>query len=152
MLLPAPTPSLLSIEQVAQILTLNARTVRSYVRKGSLKATRIGKQYRIALDDLEAFTGRPVKSHVDRVLSPALRVEISSVISVEGVTPARAGQITDRLGAAADGLRSIAQSIAVSTSYDAPRDRLQVLLASDLKSTRDFLSMIEAALKPLRAE
>ncbi len=152
MLLPAPTPSLLSIEQVAQILTLNARTVRSYVRKGSLKATRIGKQYRIALDDLEAFTGRPVKSYVDRVLSPALRVEISSVISVEGVTPARAGQITDRLGAAADGLRSIAQSIAVSTSYDAPRDRLQVLLASDLKSTRDFLSMIEAALKPLRAE
>ena len=65
---PAHTPSLLSVEQVAGILKLTVRTVRSYVRNGSLKATRIGKQYRVALGDLETFTGGPVESDARRVL------------------------------------------------------------------------------------
>jgi hypothetical protein len=33
------------------------KTVRNYVRDGRLKAVRIGKQYRIAREDLEAFMG-----------------------------------------------------------------------------------------------
>ena len=144
----AQTPSLLSVEQVAAILTLNVRTVRNYVRNGALKATRIGKQYRIDVKDLEAFTGRPVESHDERVRSRGGRVEVASVINLEGVSPALAGRITNVLTATADVLRSIEQPVAVSTTYDAPLDRMRVLLAADLKGTRDFLSMIEAALQP----
>ena len=50
---------LYSVEQVAERLGLHVKTVRSYVREGRLKAVRIGKQYRIAREDLEAMTGRP---------------------------------------------------------------------------------------------
>jgi excisionase family DNA binding protein len=146
------TPALLSVEQVAGILTLNVRTVRNYVRSGSLKATRIGKQYRIGLADLEAFTGRPVQSHVERVLSPGGRVEVSSVINMEGVTPALASRITNMLMATANVLRSIEQPVAVSTTYDVQLDRMRVLLAADLKSTRDFLSMINAVLEEPSAQ
>ena len=49
-----------SVDQVAAQLGLHVRTVRSYVRDGRLKAVRIGKQYRIAREDLEALTGHPV--------------------------------------------------------------------------------------------
>ena len=140
------TPALLSVEQVAQILGLNVRTVRNYVRSGALKATRIGKQYRIGVADLQAFTGRAVESHHERVRSPAGRVEVSSIINVEGVTPALASRITNMLMATADVLRSIEQPVAVSIAYDGPLERLRVLLAADLKSTRDLLSMIHAAL------
>ena len=49
---------LYSVEQVADLLNLHVRTVRNYVREGRLKAVRIGKQYRIAREDLEAMTGR----------------------------------------------------------------------------------------------
>jgi excisionase family DNA binding protein len=146
------TPALLSVEQVAEILTLNVRTVRNYVRSGSLKATRIGKQYRIGVADLEAFTGRPVESHDERVLSPGGRVEVSSVINMEGVTPALASRITNMLTAMANVLRSIEQPVAVSTTYDVQLDRLRVLLAADLKSTRDFLSMINAVLEEPSAQ
>ena len=141
------SPTLLSVEQVAAILTLNVRTVRNYVRSGALKATRIGKQYRIGVADLQAFTGRAVESHDERVRSPAGRVEVSSVINVEGVTPALASRITNMLMATADVLRSIEQPVALSTSYDVQLDRMRVLLAADLKSTRDFLSMINAVLE-----
>ncbi|MEW2439811.1 helix-turn-helix domain-containing protein, partial [Streptomyces caniferus] len=54
------TDSLYSVEQVAERLGLHVRTIRNYVRDGRLPAVRIGKQYRIAHEDLEAFTGRPV--------------------------------------------------------------------------------------------
>jgi excisionase family DNA binding protein len=140
-------PALLSVEQVAAILALNVRTVRNYVRNGSLKATRIGKQYRIGVADLEAFTGRPVDSGDTRALSPRGRVEVSSVINIEGVTSAVASRITNMLTATANVLRSIEQPVSVSTSYDVPLDRMRVLLAADLKSTRDFLSLIHAALE-----
>jgi len=52
---------LYSVERVADLLNLHVRTVRNYVREGRLKAVRIGKQYRIAREDLEAMTGRPAK-------------------------------------------------------------------------------------------
>jgi excisionase family DNA binding protein len=51
-----------SVEQVAERLGLHVRTVRSYVREGRLKAVRIGKQYRIAGEDLATMTGRPAAS------------------------------------------------------------------------------------------
>jgi hypothetical protein len=51
------------------------------------------------------------------------------------------------LVATAHVLRSIEQPVAVSTSYEEQLDRMRVLLAADLKSTRDFLSMINAVLE-----
>ena len=48
---------LYSAEEAAQILGLQVRTVRNYVREGRLPGVRIGKQYRIARSALEAFAG-----------------------------------------------------------------------------------------------
>ena len=53
---------LYSIWEVADLLGLHVRTVRNYVRDGRLKAVRIGKQYRIAREDLEVLTGRPASA------------------------------------------------------------------------------------------
>jgi excisionase family DNA binding protein len=147
-LTPTHAASLLSVEQVAEILTLNVRTVRNYVRSGRLKATRIGKQYRIGLADLETFTGRPVESHDPRTPAPGGRVEISSVINVEGVTSELASRIANTLMATANMLRSFERSVAVSTTYDVQLDRMRVLLAADLATTRDFLGLISAVLEP----
>jgi excisionase family DNA binding protein len=51
---------LYSAEEVAEQLGLHVRTVRGYVRDGRLRAVRIGKQYRITREDIEAFVGSPV--------------------------------------------------------------------------------------------
>ena len=59
MILVAMTQELYSVEQVAERLGLHVRTVRNYVRDGRLKAVRIGKQYRIAREHLDALTGQP---------------------------------------------------------------------------------------------
>ncbi len=45
----------LSTYQVAKILGVNIQTVRHYIRKGELKAARVGKKYIITLEDVDAF-------------------------------------------------------------------------------------------------
>jgi excisionase family DNA binding protein len=48
---------LLSVNEVADELRVQPRTVREYIRTGSLRATKIGKNYRIRVQDLALFTG-----------------------------------------------------------------------------------------------
>ena len=143
----SPLTGLLSVEEVAEILKLHVRTVRNYVRDGRLKATRIGKQYRIALSDLESFTGGPVEGHEERRLAPGGSVQVSSVFTVEGVTPALATRLTNSLMGSAKGPREPGQSLAVSTAYEVEFDRLRILLATDLPTLRSFLPLIEAVLE-----
>jgi excisionase family DNA binding protein len=47
---------LLSVKEVADELRVQPRTVREYIRTGALRATRIGKNYRIRVQDLALFT------------------------------------------------------------------------------------------------
>ncbi len=74
---------LYSVEQVAERLGLHVKTVRNYVREGRLKAVRIGKQYRIARQDLEAMTGRsePAPEPVRRSVTSRFRASWRSMPS-----------------------------------------------------------------------
>jgi excisionase family DNA binding protein len=69
------------VEQVADMLGLHVKTVRAHVRDGRLKAVRIGKQYRIAREDLEALTGgaAPVPG---RDAERDRHAEVSSIVHV----------------------------------------------------------------------
>jgi len=50
-------PGMYSLDQVADRLGLQVRTVRSYVRSGRLHAIRIGKQYRVSQESLQVLIG-----------------------------------------------------------------------------------------------
>ncbi|MFD3513477.1 helix-turn-helix domain-containing protein [Streptomyces sp. NPDC058657] len=90
-----------SVDQVAGLLGLHVKTVRAYVREGRLRATRIGKQYRIAREDLEAFTGAPVTP------SPAVRrprhAEASSIVQIDAIGPDEASRLTNAVMATVGG-------------------------------------------------
>jgi excisionase family DNA binding protein len=47
--------SLLTPEQVAEVLQLHVLTVYSYIRQGKLEAIRLGRHYRIVPEDLKRF-------------------------------------------------------------------------------------------------
>ena len=47
--------TLLTVEQVAQILQVHWQTVLTYIKSGKLKALKLGRGYRIDPKDLEAF-------------------------------------------------------------------------------------------------
>jgi excisionase family DNA binding protein len=49
--------NILTVDQVAEILELHPKTIRRFIREGKLKATKIGKQWRVTGDCLADFMG-----------------------------------------------------------------------------------------------
>ncbi len=53
-----PGEELLTVEEVAKELRINAKTVRQYIASGELIALVVGKGYKISREDLDDFKRR----------------------------------------------------------------------------------------------
>ena len=134
-----------TIEQVAERLGLHVKTVRNYVRDGKLKATRIGKSYRIARADLETLAG-PLAA--EPPVRRTRHVEVSSVVDIDAVDKDTAYRITTFVTAAVGGDRQGDQPVRVQTLYDEARARLKVIISGDVETTRMLLATIAAIAAP----
>jgi excisionase family DNA binding protein len=134
-----PEPRLYSLEQVAERLALQVRTVRSYVRSGRLKAIRIGKQYRVTRESFEELTGpAPLRDAVPR----HRRVEVSSVIQVDAVSVETAGRVTNHLVGAAKARRDDGSALRVETIYDGERAQLKVIVIGSLVNAANVFRLL----------
>jgi excisionase family DNA binding protein len=125
-----------SVEGIAERLGLHVRTVRGYIRDGRLKAVRIGKQYRIARADLDAFTGRPAEP------AGRPRAEVSAVVELDGIGPAAADRLSTLLVAGAQLPRGDPEPLRIQTIYDAARGRLKVIILGGAAATADILQTV----------
>lgn len=84
---------LLTIEAVAEILSVHSRTVRRYIKEGRLPGQKVGGQWRVQAEDLRLFMGvdsfaeianRPKADPESRTYdnSEEVRIRVSSVIDV----------------------------------------------------------------------
>jgi excisionase family DNA binding protein len=141
---------LYSPEQVAGLLGLHVRTVRNYVREGRLKAVRIGKQYRIARESLEAMTGRSVSALEPEPIRRQRHVEVSSIVEIDAVSPDTANRVTKLLGGAYNGRLSRDElrdePLRIETIYDAERARMKIILVGGMDTTASFFKVISAVL------
>jgi len=134
---------LYSVEQVADLLDLHVRTVRGYIRAGRLRAVRIGKQYRIARTDLDAFTGRPAPA--PPAGAPAL--EVSSIVQVDGVDRAAADRLATLVLAGVNTGHDPARPLRVQTVHDEERHRMKLVILGDAAATADLLHLVDAVLR-----
>ena len=137
---------LYSVDQVAERLGLHVRTVRNYVRDGRLKAVRIGKQYRIPRESLDALTGQHAPASV-AIAAASPRVEASSIVEIDGIAGEAASRMTIALLAAAKGGSEPGAPLRIDTVYDPERARLKVILTGSLGSTTSLLKFINAFLQ-----
>jgi len=138
---------LYSVEQVANRLGLHVRTVRGYVRDGRLKAVRIGKQYRIAGVDLEAFTGRAAASLEPAPVVRKRHVEVCSIVEIAAIAPDAASRITSFVMAAANGRPPELSRLRIDASYDETRAHLKFVITGGLATTAQFLGFINLHLE-----
>jgi len=67
---PIMATELLTVDEVAARLRLNPQTVRRWIRRGTLPATKIGrKEWRIRADDLEQRLGEPGDTAASRAVA-----------------------------------------------------------------------------------
>jgi excisionase family DNA binding protein len=127
---------LYSVEQVADRLGLHVKTVRNYVREGRLKAVRIGKQYRIAREDLEAMTGRS-----EPPPEPARRtrhVEVSSIVEIDAISPEMANRLMVMSGTS---------GIRIETIYNPERGHMKIILVGSMDINASYFRFISAVLE-----
>ena len=138
------TEEMYSVDQVAAQLGLHVRTVRNYIREGRLKAVRIGKQYRIAREHLEALTGRPAAPESQ---PPRRYVEVSSIVQIEAIRFDAASRVTNALMAAAKGRSADDEPLRIDTIYDQERGRLKVIVTGSIVATASLLKFMNAYLE-----
>ena len=138
---------LYSVEQVAERLGLHVRTVRNYVREGRLKAVRIGKQYRIAGEDLAALTGRPATAFRDTPVRRHRHAEVSSIVEIDAVSPETANRTTNLLVGAANARREGDATSRVETFYNEERAHMKIIVVGTMESNTKFFQLISAVLE-----
>lgn len=131
---------LYSVDQVADLLGLHVKTVRQYVREGRLKAVRIGKQYRVAGEDLAALTGRPAASFRPEPVPRTRHAEVSSIVEIDAISPELANRLTV-------GLIGGAQGIRVESIYNRERGQLKIILVGDMEKNAAYFKVIAAILE-----
>ncbi|URX61121.1 helix-turn-helix domain-containing protein [Luteibacter anthropi] len=108
-----------TVEDAATRLGLHPRTVHRMIREGRLRATRIGKSYRILPADLNAFAG------VEPTNVPSMPPRATAIVDVPDTDPATA----DRLTVAMQGMwisrGSDREAMQFTATYDAPWRQLR---------------------------
>ncbi len=158
---------MLSAEEAAQILGLQVRTVRNYVRDGRLPGVRIGKQYRIARADLEAFASGAVAQDPLFAAAAGAGAVTSASASLPGVPQARVGmalevsavvqvdradaEVAERIERTLDAFmlsRGIEDpALRVEPLYDSERQRVRVVIVGETGDAIELLRVIEAIVR-----
>lgn len=147
-----------SAEEAARILGLQVRTVRGYIREGRLPGRRIGKQYRIARVDLEAFTAgfggsagtvaAAAAGHGGPEQAPHAVAEVSSVVQIDAIDLPAWERLERTLTAVAAGSGggggSGAGDMRLEPLYDEQRRRLRLIIVASVPVTAELLRVIEA--------
>ena len=135
---------LYSVEHVAAHLGLHVRTVRNYVRDGRLKAVRIGKQYRIARDDIEALTGRPMEAPARETVLRHRHIDVSSIVEIEAIDPESVSRVTTFLIGASNSRPDGDEKLHIELIHDPERARLKVIILGSLDATASLLKVVRA--------
>lgn len=130
----------LTAEEAAKLLGLHPKTVRRMIREGRLRATRIGKSYRILESDLAQFTGAARESR-----SPAARV--TSVVDVEDVDQPTAERVARYLPAALNNREARPDRMTLGVIYDPERRHLKISLAGAPSRVAAMYALIDLALE-----
>ena len=136
-------PRMYSLEQVADQLGLHVRTVRSYVRSGRLNAVRIGKQYRVAREDLEAIFSA---GNSGNAVARRRNAEVSSVVQMSAVTQNMVLRIADHLRTAVKTPRDDGSALRVETIYDQGHAQLKVIVIGSLSGAAAVFGLLGAIL------
>jgi excisionase family DNA binding protein len=137
-------PRMYSLEQVAEQLGLHVRTVRGYVRSGRLKAVRIGKQYRVAREDLESITG---PTGPRSAIARHRHAEVSCVVQVDAVSEGTARRITDHLRDAVKKPRDDGSELRVEAIYDVGHAQMKVIVIGSLSAAANIFGLLDVFLE-----
>lgn len=139
----------LSVNDAAERLRVQPRTVRDYIHAGRLRAARIGKQYRIRVEDLELLARGGAESVQGASLAPAgdasagAGVSLATVIlDIDTRDAVAAGRVTALATA-----RGFADGVDLHLTTVAGTSAIKIILTGPIGGVLDTAAAVRRALE-----
>ena len=134
-----------SVEAAAERLRLHPKTILRFIGDGRLRATKVGKQYRILRSDLEALAG------ASRAPATAARpVRATSIVDIADVDADLARRCALLLSSARMGAEAGGDLMNIDLAHDLARRHLKVVIVGSPAETADMLRLLSAWLQQSR--
>lgn len=135
------TTEFLTVDAAAQLLKLHPKTVLRFIREGRLRATRLGKQYRLLRSDLNAFAGADATP-----LRQTARA--TSIVDINDVDIALIERLSAHLLAATQGRQPTDNPISLDIAHDPLRRSAKIIIHASPADTATLLGFVDACLEP----
>jgi len=133
-----------TVNEAAKLLKLHPKTVLRKIHEGEIGSTRIGRQYRISRDQLDAFYGEPVEVLVLADVPNVHRVLASSVVDIDAISPAESSRVTNTIMAA---LNNELMNARVDCIYYEEVGKLKIVVHGSLERTQELLLLTQQILQ-----
>ena len=127
------------VDAAAEALKLHPKTVLRFIREGKLKATKVGRAFRIPRREVEALAG---------IDDPAGQIGTSArataIIDIEDLTVDEAQRIVTLVQASVAGPKP--RPIQIETAYDRVTRTLKLVIIASPGDTGALVSMVATAI------
>jgi len=137
---------LCTVDFAAERLQLHPKTVLRFIRAGRLRATRVGKSYRIVRADLDSFAGIPAQAP-----APSAQAWVTTIVDVPGVGPELAQRWARQLPSALQSKPRDRPPLRADLIYEPERAHLKIIVIGAPAESVALLSLIRVWLEQLRA-
>ncbi|UWG96562.1 helix-turn-helix domain-containing protein [Dehalobacter sp. DCM] len=141
-----------TVEQISDMLDIHPKTIQRYIREGRLRATKIGKSWRVTGHDLSIF----VESSHDKGLGsenrPARRIITSSVIDIIAYGKEDAIRIMNTLTAALNAKPPEYEQSSMQSQYIERENMVRVTLWGDIRFMAVMMDTIASLTEQNRGE
>jgi excisionase family DNA binding protein len=130
---------MVTVEGAADELQLHPKTVLRFIRDGRLKASKVGKQYRILRSDLRSFLGAPSPQ-------PAAAARVTSVVDIDHVDETVVHRLSTVLLASINTPEARDDAISVNIAHDPARRSVKVILVAAPADAAALLRLVDACI------
>ncbi len=133
-----------TVEQISNMLDIHPKTIQRYIREGRLRATKIGKGWRITGHDLSVFVESNRDERLGSETQPSRSVIASSVIDIIANGKEDAIRIMNTLTAAMNAKPSEYGQSSMQSQYIERENMVRVTLWGDIRFMALMMDMIAA--------
>lgn len=130
---------MVTVEGAADELQLHPKTVLRFIRDGRLKASKVGKQYRILRSDLRSFLGAPSPQR-------AAAARVTSVVDIDHVDETVVHRLSTVLLASINTPEARDDAISVNIAHDPARRSVKVILIAAPADAAALLRLVDACI------
>jgi excisionase family DNA binding protein len=144
-----------SVDDISSILDMHPKTVQRYIREGRIKATKLGKAWRVSEYDFNAFlkasgldtthSARPKATDTHQVsVNRYDLIKVSSVVDISVKNTEDAIKIANILTATINGQHEEYGKSSLNIQFIEPENKVRVMLWGNIKFMENMMHFISS--------